>query len=425
MLFRLLEEYAPLVHQALQSKQYDEAATSSLRDVLVKLTGNFVPRRRFLYAMSYVQHSLHPYQVFLSHAGEQKSQYATWIERELTRRGVSVFFDERSLKGGDRPDDVMLNAALTCRIAIVVVSPEYIQKTWPLLELSIFAARLVRQREVQRLPAREKLTDDELTDLAFHLLPDFYCPDRKGSWIQDLDQIPTPIRAWPTGYRKEEKLDDDHAQRIVERVLELLSHVPKPVSLDLVSEFRKLYAEFRKKRNAFFGLAPKKDEGEGNVDFLLRLVQWYEPQKRSNSDADQAAEAARDAGRHCLTFALTGDIFRTECEVYLVQQGYAELANVYTFTAPLDALNWKVDKSPNVPLDHWSRIASLNKAAGDDIFLHFLKEYVHIQDRVRKGELNSDPFPSADLMAIRVHLMQPHQVPELSAIQAELQKLIM
>ncbi|KAK9803598.1 hypothetical protein WJX72_003575 [[Myrmecia] bisecta] len=48
--------------------------------------------------------------VFISHAGEQKRSFACWLEQDLGRAGVKAFLDEHCLHLGDDADSVMEGA---------------------------------------------------------------------------------------------------------------------------------------------------------------------------------------------------------------------------------------------------------------------------------------------------------------------------
>jgi hypothetical protein len=196
-------------------------------------------------------------------------------------------------------------------------------------------------------------------------------------------------------------------------------------TVHLATRFQELYAAFREKRNAFFALAPKKNEGEGNPQFMVRLQQWYAPHKRDGSEIDRAADAARYAGKTCMVYAFTDwEQFRGQCAAYLLQQGYAELTNVYLFTAPMDALNWKTMKDLDVSIDHWSEVAALNDNAGDGLYPKFLSTYMEIQRRLLVGEITEDPYPTEDMRIVRIMIMVPHREEPLLENKKRMEKLM-
>lgn len=70
------------------------------------------------------------YDVFISHAGQQKASFAVWIQRELRHLGVSAFLDERSLRLGDAADTEMEAATRTCHVVVAVLTPDFVRSSY-------------------------------------------------------------------------------------------------------------------------------------------------------------------------------------------------------------------------------------------------------------------------------------------------------
>jgi hypothetical protein len=82
------------------------------------------------------------YDVFLSHCGQDtKRGFANWLRLSLERVGVSCFFDEKSLEGGDEAPKSMLAAMETAKIGVIVLSPGFFKQEWCMKELQAFARR--------------------------------------------------------------------------------------------------------------------------------------------------------------------------------------------------------------------------------------------------------------------------------------------
>jgi hypothetical protein len=82
------------------------------------------------------------YEVFISHCGADcKRDFAIILKKELERVGVRCFFDEESLKVGDKADDKMLEAMQTSEYGIVILSPGFFDRTWCMEELHTFVTR--------------------------------------------------------------------------------------------------------------------------------------------------------------------------------------------------------------------------------------------------------------------------------------------
>ena len=150
-----------------------------------------------------------------------------------------------------------------------------------------------------------------------------------------------------------------------------------------------LYQAFREKRNIAYSLIPTKT-GEDTVDYHLRLARELAPHKRTNDAEDVAFDRARTAGRELLAHSLGEGVIEANRKAF-ADAGWAQLGNCYVFTAPQDALNWKVMKNnSDVAFDSWSAVAMTNEAAGD-IHVKFLAMCRAVREGLSRAE---DPFPS-------------------------------
>jgi hypothetical protein len=86
--------------------------------------------------------------VFLSHASEDKDAFARPLAEALRERGLQVWFDEFTLRVGDslrRSIDKGLSAS---KFGVVVVSPAFLSKEWPQKELDGLVAREIDGHKV-------------------------------------------------------------------------------------------------------------------------------------------------------------------------------------------------------------------------------------------------------------------------------------
>lgn len=83
----------------------------------------------------------HQWDVFLSHASEDKDDFARPLATALKAKGLGVWFDEFTLRVGDslrRSIDKGLSGA---RFGIVLISPKFLEKEWPQKELDALMGR--------------------------------------------------------------------------------------------------------------------------------------------------------------------------------------------------------------------------------------------------------------------------------------------
>jgi len=90
--------------------------------------------------------------VFISHASEDKEAVARPLYEELTKRGVSVWFDEAELTIGDSLRRKIDSGLANARFGVVVLSPRFFQKEWPQRELDGLVAMEVGTGEKAILP---------------------------------------------------------------------------------------------------------------------------------------------------------------------------------------------------------------------------------------------------------------------------------
>jgi hypothetical protein len=92
------------------------------------------------------------YDVFLSHASEDKETIARPLYDALTAAGVSVWFDEAVLRLGDSLSRKIDEGLAKCPHGIIIISPSFLDKQWPQRELAGLVAREVASGKTKILP---------------------------------------------------------------------------------------------------------------------------------------------------------------------------------------------------------------------------------------------------------------------------------
>jgi hypothetical protein len=92
------------------------------------------------------------YDIFLSHAWEDKEAIARPLYDALTAAGVSVWFDEAVLKIGDSLRRKIDEGLARCDFGIIIISPNFLKKEWPQRELDGLVALEVQSGKTKILP---------------------------------------------------------------------------------------------------------------------------------------------------------------------------------------------------------------------------------------------------------------------------------
>lgn len=83
----------------------------------------------------------HQWDVFLSHASEDKEDFARPLATALKAEGVEVWFDEFTLRVGDSLRRSIDKGLANARFGIVLISPKFLEKEWPQKELDALFGR--------------------------------------------------------------------------------------------------------------------------------------------------------------------------------------------------------------------------------------------------------------------------------------------
>lgn len=101
------------------------------------------------------------YDVFISHAVEDKLAIANELSEALEKTGLKVWYSGRELSVGDRLIETIHTGLDECRFGVVILSPTYLGKIWALNE---FFTLIHREKEGQKvvLPVLYDITPEEL-----------------------------------------------------------------------------------------------------------------------------------------------------------------------------------------------------------------------------------------------------------------------
>ncbi|MEO0485118.1 MAG: DUF1883 domain-containing protein [Pseudomonadota bacterium] len=103
------------------------------------------------------------YDVFISHASEDKEAVATPLARFLQDQGISVWIDDLELRIGDSLRRRIDNGLAKSRFGVVVFSYAFFQKGWTNYELDGLVTRAVNDEQVL-LPIWHRVSKQEVID---------------------------------------------------------------------------------------------------------------------------------------------------------------------------------------------------------------------------------------------------------------------
>ncbi len=100
--------------------------------------------------------------VFISHASEDKNDVARPLAKELERGGLQVWLDENELRVGDSLRRKIDQGLAKSRFGVVIISRVFLAKDWPLRELDGLASLETRDKKVI-LPIWHNVSYDEVS----------------------------------------------------------------------------------------------------------------------------------------------------------------------------------------------------------------------------------------------------------------------
>ncbi|MCB2141455.1 DUF1883 domain-containing protein [bacterium] len=105
------------------------------------------------------------YDVFISHASEDKDEIVRSLATALTDRGLKVWYDEFTLRIGDSLRQKIDKGLASSRVGLVVLSPAFISKGWTNYELDGIVTRTVSGVQIL-LPIWHNITKQEVLDFS-------------------------------------------------------------------------------------------------------------------------------------------------------------------------------------------------------------------------------------------------------------------
>lgn len=109
------------------------------------------------------------YDIFISHASEDKDDFVRPLALALIGKGWKVWYDELSLKVGDSLRKSIDDGLKQSKFGVVVLSPSFFAKNWTEYELNSLVAKAMAQDEKVLLPIWHKISHKEVADYSLAL----------------------------------------------------------------------------------------------------------------------------------------------------------------------------------------------------------------------------------------------------------------
>ena len=126
------------------------------------------------------------YDVFISHASEDKDAVVDGLAQQLQALGVDVWYDDDQIQLGDSLMDSLDEGLSESRYGVIVLSEDFIDKNWPESELKALMQRF-HQDDVGIMPLRYGVPHKEIVK-SYPLLSDLISRPIAPDTIQDRAQ---------------------------------------------------------------------------------------------------------------------------------------------------------------------------------------------------------------------------------------------
>lgn len=130
--------------------------------------------------------------VFISHASEDKADFVRSLAEKLQRCGVKVWYDEFELKVGDSLSDSINRGLQESKYGIIVLSQAFFEKEWTDYELKSLLMRQINRERVI-LPIWHNIRKDFIREKSLYFL-DIKALSSEIGWDELIDNILEKVR---------------------------------------------------------------------------------------------------------------------------------------------------------------------------------------------------------------------------------------
>ena len=102
------------------------------------------------------------YDVFLSHASKDKTEFVEELKKSFDKLGISVFYDTDVIDWGDNWKQKILEGLKNCHFGVIVISKNFFDRTWTEKELKALLNRQNEEGEKIILPILYNVSIEEI-----------------------------------------------------------------------------------------------------------------------------------------------------------------------------------------------------------------------------------------------------------------------
>lgn len=135
-----------------------------------------------------VSEPAYEYDVFISHASEDKADVVVPLTEALTRLGLRVWVDYRELRLGDRLRQRIDEGLVRSRFGVVIVSPQFLDKRWTQAELDGLVSLEMADGRKRILPVWHAVSETGVAAKSPLLVSRL-----AANWSDGLDKVATQI----------------------------------------------------------------------------------------------------------------------------------------------------------------------------------------------------------------------------------------
>lgn len=146
----LINQVKPAVEKRVATLQRNQSITLGFQRAAAPTES--APEPSIATRRTTTRQTIAKFDIFLSHASEDKGAIARPLYEALTAVGVTVWFDEAVLRLGDSLRRKIDEGLARCNYGIIIISPNFLSKEWPQRELDGLAAREVADGKTIILP---------------------------------------------------------------------------------------------------------------------------------------------------------------------------------------------------------------------------------------------------------------------------------